>query len=154
MERNIVFPGTVAEIRLSYSSKVKPSQRAKITCSSDVADVLRIKWKKNRLGFVEEFKVLLLTRSNQVIGIVPISQGGISGTVADPKLIFAAALKANASSLILSHNHPSGNLKPSEADIRLTRKLKEAGQFLDLPILDHIILTQEGYFSFADEGLL
>lgn len=106
------------------------------------------------MGFVEEFKVLLLTRSNQVIGIVPISQGGISGTVADPKLIFAAALKSSASSLILAHNHPSGNLKPSEADIRLTRKMKEAGQFLDLPVRDHIILTQEGHFSFADEGLL
>lgn len=103
MERNIIFPSTVAEIRLSYSSKVKPSQRPKISSSADVADVLRVKWKKNRLGFVEEFKVLLLTRSNQVLGIVSISQGGLSGTVADPKLIFAAALKASASSLILAH---------------------------------------------------
>ncbi len=154
MERNIIFPSTVAEIRLSYSSKVKPSERPKITSSADAAEVLRCKWKKNRLGFVEEFKVLLLTRSNQVLGIVSISQGGLSGTVADPKLIFAAALKASASSILLAHNHPSGNLKPSEADIRLTRKLKEAGQFLDLPVLDHIILTQESYFSFADEGLL
>lgn len=154
MERNIIFPSTVAEIRLSYTSKVKPSQRPKIISSADVADILRIKWKKNRLGFVEEFKVLLLTRSNQVLGIVSISQGGLSGTVADPKLIFAAALKSGSSSLILAHNHPSGNLKPSEADIRLTRKMKEAGKFLDLPVLDHIILTQENYYSFADEGLL
>ncbi len=154
MDRNIIFPNTVAEIRLSYSSKVKPSLRPKISSSADAAEVLRIKWKKNRLSFVEEFKAMLLTRSNQVIGIVSISQGGLSGTVADPKLIFAAALKASASSIILSHNHPSGNLKPSDADIRLTRKMKEAGQFLDLPVLDHIILTQESYYSFADEGML
>ncbi len=138
---------------------MKPSLRPKITSSADVVDVLRIKWKKNRIGFVEEFKVLLLTRSSQLIGIVSISQGGLSGTVVDPKLIFAAALKSGANSLILAHNHPSGNLRPSEADIRLTRKMKEAGlarpgQFLDLPVLDHIILTQESYYSFADEGLL
>ncbi len=154
MDRNIIFPSTVAEIRLSYSSKVKPSLRPKISGSADAAEVLRIKWKKNRLSFVEEFKVLLLTRSNQVLGIVSISQGGMSGTVADPKLIFAAALKSGSSSLVLAHNHPSGNLKPSDDDIRLTRKMKEAGQFLDLPVLDHIILTQESYYSFADEGIL
>jgi DNA repair protein RadC len=83
-----------------------------------------------------------------------ISRGGISGTVADPKLIFAAALKASASSIILAHNHPSGSLKPSEADIRLTKKLKEGGLYLEIPVLDHIILSKEGYYSFADEGLL
>ena len=89
-----------------------------------------------------------------MLGIVQISQGGIAGTVADPKLIFAAALKGCASSVILAHNHPSGNLTPSQADIQLTGKLKEAGKFLDLPVLNYVILAQEAHFSFADEGLL
>ncbi|MEN8249870.1 MAG: JAB domain-containing protein [Bacteroidota bacterium] len=81
--------------------------------------------------------------------------GGMSGTIADPKIIFQTALKASAASVILCHNHPSGNTKPSESDIRLTQKIKKAGSFLDLPALDHIIITEDsGYFSFADEGLL
>ena len=78
----------------------------------------------------------------------------MSGTVADPKLIFAAALKACASSIILAHNHPSGNLKPSQSDIDLTRKLKDGGKLLEIQMLDHIIVTTEGYYSFADEGLV
>lgn len=100
------------------------------------------------------FQIILLNRANRVLGIVPISVGGTAGTVADPKVIFVSALKCNASSVILCHNHPSGNLKPSQADIELTRKLKAAGQFLDLPVLDHIILTKDAYFSFADEGMM
>ena len=88
------------------------------------------------------------------MGIYEASTGGVSGTVADAKLIFIAALKTNASGIILSHNHPSGNLKPSKADEALTCKLKEAGKFLDIIVMDHIIVTSEGYFSFSDEGLL
>ena len=103
---------------------------------------------------VEEFMVLCLNRANRVLGYARISSGGISGTIADPKIIFQVALKSNASSIILAHNHPSGNKQPSEADIRLTRKMKDAGVLLDLPVLDHLILTSEGYHSFADEGLL
>ena len=102
----------------------------------------------------ESFWVLLLNRANRVIRKVSISEGGISGTVADPKKIFKMSLDHNASSLILCHNHPSGNTQPSEADIRLTRKLKEAGLLLDLPVLDHLILGGETYFSFADEGMI
>jgi DNA repair protein RadC len=85
---------------------------------------------------------------------VQISSGGVAGTVADPKMIFKHALEQLASSIILIHNHPSGNLTPSQADKDLTRKLKEAGRMLDLPILDHLIFTDKSYFSFADEGLL
>ena len=144
----------VAEIRLTYLSKVKASERRKVSSSRDSYQILLDCWNRSCLEFVEEFKVLLLNRANKVLGIVPISKGGVAGTVADPKLIFAAALKANASSLILSHNHPSGNLQPSQADIQLTRKIKEAGKFLDLPVLDHLIITSEGYYSFADEGIL
>ena len=83
-----------------------------------------------------------------------ISKGGQGGTIADPKIIFKSALENNAASIILAHNHPSGNLKPSQADINLTKKLREAGSFLDIPVLDHLIFTDTSYFSFADEGIL
>jgi len=89
-----------------------------------------------------------------MIGIVPISVGRKAGTICDPKVIYVTALKCNAASIVLVHNHPSGNLRPSQADIELTKKLKAAGQFLDLPVLDHIILTRDAYFSFADEGMM
>lgn len=102
----------------------------------------------------EEFWVILLNRANVVMRSVSISRGGVAGTVADPKLIFKEALEQLASSIILVHNHPSGNRNPSAADIGLTRKLKEGGLLLDLPVLDHLIYTDHGYFSFADEGLL
>jgi len=100
----------------------------------------------------EAFYILLLNRANRIIREVLISEGGFSGTVADPKKIFKIALEYNASSLILSHNHPSGNIQPSDADIKLTHKLKGAGEMLDLPVIDHIILGEEKYYSFADEG--
>ncbi len=96
--------------------------------------------------------MLLLSRANKVLGFHKVSEGGLSGTVADPKIIFQTALKANSCSIILGHNHPSGNTAPSEADISLTKKLKNAGEFLDLPVLDHIIVTSESYYSFADEN--
>jgi DNA repair protein RadC len=102
----------------------------------------------------EEFWVLLLNRANKITSKQLISKGGQAGTVADPKIIFNTALQNHASSVILAHNHPSGNLKPSQADIDLTRKLKSAGTFLDIPVLDHLIITDTGFFSFTDEGML
>lgn len=102
----------------------------------------------------EQFFVLLLNRSNRVIDLVKISQGGVAGTVADSKLIFKVALEKLASAIIISHNHPSGNLKPSKADIQLTQRIKEAGAVLDIQVLDHLIIADDGYFSFADDGLL
>ncbi len=102
---------------------------------------------------VEQFKVLFLNQANKVLGIYEVSTGGITGTVADPRVIFAAALKANCCAIIISHNHPSGNLKPSRQDEELTQKIKQGGQLLDIKLLDHIILTAEEYFSFGDEGL-
>jgi DNA repair protein RadC len=101
----------------------------------------------------EEFWVLLLNRANQLIKPVAISQGGVSGTVSDPKLIFKFALETLASGIILVHNHPSGNIKPSQADIKLTQKLKQAGFVLEIPVLDHLIYSDSGYLSMADEGL-
>lgn len=102
----------------------------------------------------EEFWILLLNRANQLIRPMQVSAGGVSGTVADPKLIFKHAIEHLASGMILAHNHPSGNLQPSQADKDLTRKLKEAGKLLDISILDHLILSDHKYLSFADEGLL
>ncbi|WP_114782323.1 JAB domain-containing protein [Botryobacter ruber] len=144
----------VAEIKLTYRSKVKPSERPQVTSSTDCAEVLRKSWDMGKMEFVEQFKVMLLNRANRVLGIYELSTGGVAGTVADPKLIFAAAIKACASSIVLSHNHPSGNTKPSAADLQLTKKLKQGGELLDIVVLDHIILTSESYYSFADEGLL
>jgi DNA repair protein RadC len=95
-----------------------------------------------------------LNRASKPLGWVKISQGGITGTVADPRLIFQAALLTNSSALILSHNHPSGNLNPSQADIELTRKIKEGGKILEISLLDHLIISGDGYYSFADEGMI
>ena len=144
----------VAEVQLSYKTTVKASERPQINTSEDVYRLLKENWNYEVIEFIEEFKVLLLNRANRVIGIVPISVGGTAGTIADPKVIYVSALKANAASIILAHNHPSGNLKASRADIELTKKLKNAGLFLDLPILDHVILTKDGFLSFADEYLM
>ncbi|MBK7173043.1 MAG: DNA repair protein RadC [Bacteroidales bacterium] len=102
----------------------------------------------------EHFAAILLNRANRVIRTVSISTGGITGTVVDPKKVFKFALEFNATSMILGHNHPSGQIQPSEADIALTRKLKNAGDLMDIPILDHIIVGDERYYSFADDGRL
>lgn len=144
----------VAEIQLIYKSNVKPSERPKISSSSEARDVLMGTWDINKLELMEQFKVMLTNRANKVLGIFELSTGGVSGTVADPKLIFAAAIKAAATGFILAHNHPSGNLQPSQADIDLTRRIKEGGKLLEIQLLDHIIVTSEGYYSFADEGLI
>jgi DNA repair protein RadC len=144
----------VAEIQLTYRSNVKPSMRPKITTSKDAFEVLRRSWDIDKLEFVEQFKVLLTNRANKVLGIFEVSTGGITGTVADPKLIFVAALKSGACGLVLSHNHPSGNLQPSQADIELTKRIKEGGKLLDIQLLDHLIITSEGYCSFSDEGII
>jgi len=144
----------IAEIQLSYSTKVKPSMRPKISTSKDGYNLLLENWDKEKIEFVEQFKVLLLNRANKVLGMFEVSSGSNSGTVADPKFIFCSAIKANASGIIMAHNHPSGNLAPSQSDIDLTRKMREGGKYLEIQVLDHIILTSEGYYSFADEGLL
>jgi len=144
----------VAEIQLTYRTDVKPSERPKISGSRDAFNVLLENWDKSKIEFVEQFKVMLLNRAHKVLGIFEVSRGSSTGTVADPKLIFAAAIKANACGIILAHNHPSGNLNPSQSDIDLTKRMKEGGKFLEIQVLDHVILTTEGYYSFADEGNL
>lgn len=149
---NACFP--VQELQLVYKQKFKVSERPKITTSQESYYLLRSVWNLGIIEFIEEFKILLLNRAHRVIGVYDVSTGGICGTVADPRVIFAAAIKSCATAMILAHNHPSGNLTPSEADISLTRKLKDGGLILDIAVLDHIILSSEGYLSFADEGLI
>jgi DNA repair protein RadC len=151
---NLQSLNQIAEVELIYKTKIKASERPQVKTSRDAADLLKQIWDENKIDFVEQFKVLFLNKANKVLGVFEVSTGGVTGTVADPKLIFVAALKANACSIIISHNHPSGNLKPSEPDERLTEKIKQAGQLLDIKLIDHIIVTSEGYYSFADEGLI
>jgi DNA repair protein RadC len=125
-------------------------KRDKITSSKDVYEIMR-----SLLIDLphEEFWLLLLNRANFVIKKEMISRGGISGTVVDTKIVFKTAIENYASSIIICHNHPSGNLKPSEADIRITKNIKEAGKLMEIQLLDHLILTESDFFSFADENL-
>jgi len=154
MDHNIQSLFSVAEVDLIYRNKVSPGNRIKITGSDSVYDVFISAWDLNKIDMIEQFYLMMLDRANHCIGLSNISTGGISACVVDPKIVFATALKANSSSIVVAHNHPSGNLKPSNADIRLTEKLKHAGQFLDLPVMDHLIVTPLKYYSFANEGLI
>jgi DNA repair protein RadC len=103
---------------------------------------------------VEYFYIICLNRANQVLGFHQVSKGGLSGTVTDVRVIYQVAIKSNTSGIILAHNHPSGNLQPSEADLKITKKIKEAGTFLDISVLDHLILSEDGYMSMADDNLM
>jgi DNA repair protein RadC len=141
----------ISEVELIYKSKVKASERPQVTCADDVYKVLMSLWDENKIELVEQFHILLLNQANRVIGASVMSTGGMTGTVADIRLMFATALKARACKIIIAHNHPSGNLTPSGADTDLTRKVKEAGEFLDLRLLDHLIVSKEGYYSFEEQ---
>ena len=143
----------ISEIEINYKPLQKVSELTKVTNSKDSVDFFRQIWSE-RMQYIEEFYVLLLNRANKIIGYSKISEGGTSGTVADPKMIFQAALKTNAHAIILCHNHPSGNTKPSDTDIALTKRVKQAGAVMEISVLDHVILTYESYFSFADEGMM
>jgi DNA repair protein RadC len=142
----------VAALELGRRRKeTETAKRDKITSSKDIFEIFHAQF----LDLPhEEFHVLLLNRSNSVIRKELVSRGGVSGTVVDPKIIFKIAVENLASSIILCHNHPSGNLRPSDPDISLTKKLKEAGTLLEIPVLDHLIVSDAGYFSFADEGMM
>jgi DNA repair protein RadC len=138
----------ISEIKVSYSNKSKELQI--ITDSKSSYTILLACWNKHTIELQEEFKVLLLNRRNAVLGIYSLSKGGVSGTIVDVKLVFSVALKCNASHIIIAHNHPSGNLKASAADKSLTNKIKTGAELLDIKLLDHIIITKDDYYSFAD----
>jgi DNA repair protein RadC len=142
------------KISVTMDKKVKTSELFTIVNSRDAANLLRRIFNADTFLWYEEFIILCLNRSNKVMGYRKISTGGITGTVADPKIILTTALNLAATSIILAHNHPSGNLKPSMADEDLTKKIKSAAAYLDIKVLEHIILTDDSYYSFADEGLM
>ena len=134
---------------------MKASERPQIKCSRDAYELFTDTWDQGTIEHIEEFKLMLLTRSNRVLGIAAISKGGINGTVTDVRIILQYAIKSNASGIILCHNHPRGNLNPSESDTRLTNKVKDSCCLMDLQLLDHLIISaDEGYYSFADNGLI
>jgi len=144
----------ISEIKLTYTRKVKADERPAVKSSQDAYNLFRQNWDDLTINLQEEFKILLLDTNGKCMGIVPISKGGIAGTLADGRLIFGSALKARASNIILGHNHPSGNLKPSQNDKVLTDKMVKVGYYLGMQVLDHLIITDENYYSFADQDLI
>lgn len=144
---------TLSEISINYKPEFKLSELPKVVTSKDAEQQFKALW-SDKIQYIEEMVILLLNRANKVLGFTKISTGGTTGTVVDTKVIFQTALKANAHSLILAHNHPSGNLNPSEADIKITKNIREAGKLMDISLVDHLIITDEGYYSFADEGMI
>lgn len=142
----------VGEVELTYKSTTK--KRNKIHCSKDAYKVLLPTYKEGTICYKEYFKVLFLNQANQVLGYTLIAEGGLTTTDADVRVILQAALLTNSVTLILAHNQPSGNLKPSQEDMKLTKQVKDAAQLMRIRILDHLILTDVGYYSFADEGEL
>ncbi|MCK0135549.1 MULTISPECIES: JAB domain-containing protein [Arenibacter] len=145
----------VNEIKISYKEQIRSPFWHIIGCSQDAANILFDQWNKNTIALQECFKVVLLNNSNKVKGILNLSQGGITGTLVDVRILFAAVLKSLSVAIILCHNHPSGKLKASEADIQLTDKIKKAAALLDIKVLDHLIIAPDGqYFSFSDNGLI
>lgn len=145
--------GRPPKVRIVYSRRQDPNDRKKITSSRDAFEVLKEIWSK-QIDTREEMVILLLDRSNTILGYDVLSMGGITGTVADIRLLYSAALNALATGVIMSHNHPSGNMSPSQNDIDLTRKVKEAGAIMDIQLLDHLIISNNTYYSFADEDIL
>jgi len=144
----------VAEIEISYTPKRLSLKRPIITSSNDVYEIFKELFNPKLMNIKEEFFVLFLNKANRIIGSYKVSSGGITGTVVDVRLILSIALKSLSCGLLLAHNHPSGNLKPSQADIDLTYKIKEAAKLMDIRLLDHLIISSEGYYSFNDEGEL
>jgi DNA repair protein RadC len=127
-------------------------KKANIKSSSNAMEVFREIWEEGTIGVNESMYALFLNRANNTLGWYLLSKGGTSGTVLDLKMLFKSALDVLASSFILCHNHPSGNTQPSEADEKITKKAKSVGELLDIKLLDHLILTEDSYMSFADEG--
>jgi len=141
----------IPEIQLKYKPAFTNNKRLKITNSQTAYDAFLSTWDMDTIELCEEFKMLLLNKANEVLGIHTISKGGLSATVVDLKLLFAVALKAAASSIILAHNHPSGKLKPSDNDLRMQVRIKMVARHLDIAIFDNIIITRLGFYSFVND---
>jgi DNA repair protein RadC len=147
-------PKTIAQYTIKKITEAEGIPQIKITSSETAYNVIRQFWHDD-IGIYESFFVLLLNRANNTIGWAKISQGGITGTVVDTKIVVKYAIDSLASGIILAHNHPSGNLEPSQQDKEVTEKIKKAAGYIDTKVLDHLILTPDNkYFSFLDHGLL
>lgn len=145
---------TIAEISVTY--KPKSADSPIIKSSHEAVNIARYFFPEETIALQERFIVILLNICNRVIGVYPVSVGSINGTLADVRLILSVALKAVATSIIIVHNHPSGNMKPSNPDITLTKKIKEGAELMDIKVIDHLILSpdKDVYYSFADMGLI
>ena len=141
------------KISVSFDKILKKSELMKITSSRDAYEIFKRVFNADTFDWCEEVIMLCVNNSNKVVGFHKVSSGGMTGTVIDVRMIFTTALKSLATGIIIAHNHPSGTLIPSDADKALTKKIKEAGKFLDINVLDHLIITDENYFSFQDEGI-
>jgi DNA repair protein RadC len=144
----------LSEIKVSYRSRTNHAERKAIRVPIDAVEYLREVWDKDTLEFTEYFLIICLNADHQAVGWVKVSSGGFSAALVDPRVVFAIALQTASSAVILSHNHPSGSCEPSPEDIRLTKRLKEAGDLLGIRVLGHIILTRDGALSFDERGLL
>lgn len=151
--KSINDKSVVCEIQPIYKNKTKAKDRLEVKSSQKTYEIL-LPYFEEMMDYKELFFVMYLNRNNQLLAIQKISEGGCSATICDGKIIFQGALLANAQAIILAHNHPSGNLKPSDTDKSLTEKMCLFGGYIDLPVIDHMILTSEGYFSFAEKGLI
>jgi len=151
MEANNYIPEITIEVKVNRVGK----QKFKVMTSGMAYEILKMIYDEGTIEWREEMILLCLNRSNTVIGYYKVSTGGVSGTVVDPKVIFTLALNTpGTTGIILSHNHPSGNTKPSDNDIKITNRIKQCGVLLEIALLDHLIITSEGYISFSDEGIL
>jgi DNA repair protein RadC len=140
------------QIEVSVRIKNKGVEKHRIQCSNDIYQLSKLMFNQGTIEWTEEAIIMCMNRNNELIGFKCISSGGMAGTVIDPKVVFTIALQCSAHSVILMHNHPSGNLKTSQADDIVTNKLVEAGRMLEIQVLDHIIVTTESYYSYADNG--
>ena len=151
-----LFDFKIPEIEIQVKMKgAKNSQLKVLTSSEDTYEVLKLCFNNYKINWIEEVFMLCLNKSNKLIGFYKVSSGGVSESIVDPKIVFTTALNTPGTcAIILAHNHPSGNLKPSEQDILITNKIKEGGKLLDIKLLDHLIITDESYTSLTDEGLI
>ena len=139
------------EVKLVYYNKVAAKDRLQITQPQDAANILHTHWDKGQIGLVEESKLLLLDTQMRLMSIANLSFGGMTATLIDPRMVFAIALKRRAHRIILAHNHPSGTLHPSQADLTLTENFTELGKMLNIRLEDHLILTEDGYYSMTNQ---
>jgi DNA repair protein RadC len=151
---DIFNPYDIPEIQISYTSNVPASKRPRIKSSKDAYIIALSHWDRNRIELIEQVKAILLNKNMRVMGIAEISTGGISESTVDKRILFGIAIKAAASNIILVHNHPSGDVEPSNADKQTTQILSQLGRFLGIKICDHLVITPHAYYSFADERIM